>query len=127
MARPAAITRDMPYEPGHVTLLLVDMQRIWVEPDLDPAYPNATPDDYLYRELRHSNCLRDFSTAARNATLFSVAPNSTGQQKKACKRSEHSDSVRFSLTPTGSIRSPRPSRHRITIETTPASTEAGTI
>jgi len=69
MARPAAITRDMPYEPGHVTLLLVDMQRIWVEPDLDPAYPNATPDDYLYRELRHSNCLRDFSTAARNATL----------------------------------------------------------
>ncbi len=46
------ITRDMPYQAGHVTLLLVDMQRIWVEPGLDPAYPAATPDDHLYRELR---------------------------------------------------------------------------
>ena len=47
-----AISRAMPYEPGHVALLLVDMQRIWVEPGLDPSYPDATPDDYLYRELR---------------------------------------------------------------------------
>ncbi|MHB1329327.1 MAG: cysteine hydrolase family protein [Gemmatimonadales bacterium] len=46
------IARDMPYAPGHVTLLLVDMQRIWVEPGLDPAYPDASPEDYLYRELR---------------------------------------------------------------------------
>ncbi len=46
------IARDMPYAPNHVTLLLVDMQRIWVEPGLDPAYPDASPDDYLYHELR---------------------------------------------------------------------------
>lgn len=46
------IARDMPYAPHHVTLLLVDMQRIWVEPGLDPDYPDASPDDYLYRELR---------------------------------------------------------------------------
>jgi nicotinamidase-related amidase len=50
--RGRTITRDMPYEPGHVTLLLVDMQRIWVEPGLDPAYPDASANDYLYRELR---------------------------------------------------------------------------
>ena len=47
------ISRDMAYEPGHVTLLLVDMQRIWCEPGLDPGHPDATADDYLYRELRH--------------------------------------------------------------------------
>ncbi|HWL79619.1 MAG TPA: isochorismatase family cysteine hydrolase [Roseomonas sp.] len=33
--------RDAPYRAGQTALLLVDMQRIWVEPGLDPAHGAA--------------------------------------------------------------------------------------
>ncbi|QQP92851.1 cysteine hydrolase (plasmid) [Skermanella sp. TT6] len=42
--------RDAPYESGRTALLLVDMQRIWLEPGLDPAHPDRTADHYFHRE-----------------------------------------------------------------------------
>ena len=44
--------RDDPFAPGHVALLLVDMQRIWLEPGLDPGHPDWGPDHYFYRQTR---------------------------------------------------------------------------
>lgn len=41
--------RDAPYAPGETALLLVDMQRIWLEPGLDPSHPERGPDHYFYR------------------------------------------------------------------------------
>ena len=43
--------RDDPFQFGTVALLLVDMQRIWLEPGLDPDHPERTPDHYFYREV----------------------------------------------------------------------------
>lgn len=45
-----ALTRDAPYQPGETALLLVDMQRIWLEPGLDPDHPERGPDHYFYRQ-----------------------------------------------------------------------------
>jgi len=45
------LTRDSAYEPGKTSLLLVDMQRIWCEPDLDPTHPQDA-DSYYHRRLR---------------------------------------------------------------------------
>jgi nicotinamidase-related amidase len=42
--------RDAPFEPGRTALLLVDMQRIWLEPGLDPGHADWTSDHYFYRE-----------------------------------------------------------------------------
>jgi nicotinamidase-related amidase len=42
--------RDEEYRAGETALLLVDMQRVWVEPGLDPAHPERGPDHYFYRE-----------------------------------------------------------------------------
>lgn len=44
--------RDEPFRPGETALLLVDMQRIWLEPGLDPSHPERGPDHYFYRETR---------------------------------------------------------------------------
>ncbi len=44
--------RDDAFAPGHVALLLVDMQRIWLEPGLDPGHPDWGPDHYFYRQTR---------------------------------------------------------------------------
>lgn len=44
------IRRDAPYEPGATALLLVDMQRIWVDPALSHGKPGTT--DYFYRRLQ---------------------------------------------------------------------------
>jgi len=43
-------SRDAPYVPSETALLLVDMQRIWLEPGLDPDHPERGPDHYFYRE-----------------------------------------------------------------------------
>ena len=40
------LTRDAAYRRGETALLLVDMQRIWLEPGLDPG---RQPDDPFYR------------------------------------------------------------------------------
>jgi nicotinamidase-related amidase len=44
------LRRDAPYAPGETALLLVDMQRIWLEPGLDPSHPERGPDHYFYRQ-----------------------------------------------------------------------------
>jgi len=44
--------RDAPFSPGQTALLLVDMQRIWLEPGLDPGHPDWGPDHYFYRRTR---------------------------------------------------------------------------
>lgn len=44
------VTRDAPYEAGRTALLVVDMQRIWLEPGLDPSHPERGPDHPFYRE-----------------------------------------------------------------------------
>lgn len=43
--------RDAPYRPGETALLLVDMQRIWLEPGLDPAHPERRAEDYFHTEV----------------------------------------------------------------------------
>ena len=42
--------RDAAYRAGETALLLVDMQRIWLEPGLDPSHPERGPEHYFYRE-----------------------------------------------------------------------------
>jgi biuret amidohydrolase len=44
------LRRDAAYQPGETALLLVDMQRIWLEPGLDPDHPERGPDHYFYRQ-----------------------------------------------------------------------------
>jgi len=44
------LPRDAPYVPSETALLLVDMQRIWLEPGLDPDHPERGPDHYFYRQ-----------------------------------------------------------------------------
>lgn len=46
---PSASRRDAPYRAGETALLLVDMQRIWLEPGLDP-HSTKDANDYFYRE-----------------------------------------------------------------------------
>lgn len=66
----APITRrDAPFQRGEVALLLIDMQRIWLEPGLDPAHASWNPDHYFYQEtwnriIPNQQCLLE---AARNA------------------------------------------------------------
>lgn len=40
--------RDGPFGVGETALLLVDMQRIWLEPGADPSHPDADPNNYFY-------------------------------------------------------------------------------
>jgi nicotinamidase-related amidase len=44
------LRRDAPYIPSETALLLVDMQRIWLEPGLDPDHPERGSDHYFYRQ-----------------------------------------------------------------------------
>ncbi len=41
--------RDDPFRADETALLLVDMQRIWLEPGADPSHPERGPDHYFYR------------------------------------------------------------------------------
>lgn len=43
--------RDDPYPAGATALLLVDMQRIWLEPGRNPHHPDWDADHYFYREV----------------------------------------------------------------------------
>ncbi len=45
------LRRDSAYEPGMTSVLFVDMQRIWCEPNLDPTHPQDA-DSYYHRRLR---------------------------------------------------------------------------
>ncbi|TIO08378.1 isochorismatase family cysteine hydrolase [Mesorhizobium sp.] len=42
--------RNEPFRAGETALLLVDMQRVWLEPGADPAHPERGPDHYFYRQ-----------------------------------------------------------------------------
>lgn len=44
------LSRDSAYESGRTALLLVDMQRIWAEPMMDPVTPEPA-DSYFMRRL----------------------------------------------------------------------------
>lgn len=44
--------RDQPFAKGATALLLVDMQRIWLEPGLDPDHADWGPDHHFYRQTR---------------------------------------------------------------------------
>lgn len=45
------LPRDAQYQPNQTALLIVDMQRIWLEPGLDPLHPDGAEHEYYYREL----------------------------------------------------------------------------
>ena len=45
-------TRDEPYRRGETALLIVDMQRVWLEPGRDPDHPDRDADHPFYRETR---------------------------------------------------------------------------
>ena len=63
--------RDAPYVKAETALLLVDMQRIWCEPGLDPSHPDADPGSYYFSRLRSTvipNQVR-LLTAARAAGI----------------------------------------------------------
>ncbi|WP_077966337.1 isochorismatase family cysteine hydrolase [Ensifer adhaerens] len=47
------LRRDSAYEAGRTTLLFVDMQRIWCEPNLDPTHPQDAG-SYYHRRLRQT-------------------------------------------------------------------------
>ncbi len=52
-------TRDAPFEPGHTGLLLVDMQRIWLDPSYSSHKAGGGPADEFYRVTRETtipNC-----------------------------------------------------------------------
>lgn len=44
------LRRDAPYTRGATALLLVDMQRAWLEPGCNPYHPEWGPEHYLYQE-----------------------------------------------------------------------------
>ncbi|MEP7453613.1 isochorismatase family cysteine hydrolase [Phyllobacterium sp. SB3] len=46
----STIRRDAPYVAGETALLLVDLQRVWLEPGLDASHPERGPDHYFYRQ-----------------------------------------------------------------------------
>ena len=70
------IRRESPYEPGDVALLLVDMQRIWIEPGLDTHRP-AGSEPYFQRQLDdvvvpNATRLLEAARAARVAVLHTI-------------------------------------------------------
>ncbi|WP_336799730.1 cysteine hydrolase family protein [Kaistia sp. MMO-174] len=51
---PTLPRRDEPFRRNETALLLVDMQRIWLEPGLDPDHADWGPDHYFYRQTRET-------------------------------------------------------------------------
>lgn len=50
---PPTPRRDVAWERDSTALLLVDMQKIWCEPGLDPAHADLGPNHYYYAEIRN--------------------------------------------------------------------------
>jgi len=61
--------RDEPYKRGETALLLVDMQRIWLEPGLDPHHPERGADHYFYSQTA-------ITTIPNNERLLAAARTS---------------------------------------------------
>jgi nicotinamidase-related amidase len=45
-----SLARDAPFERSRTALLIVDMQRVWLEPGRDPSHPEWPPEHYFYVE-----------------------------------------------------------------------------
>ncbi len=61
--------RDQDYRRGETALLLIDMQRVWLEPGLDPEHRDWGPDHYFYRQARERaipNAVRLLDAARRS-------------------------------------------------------------
>ena len=73
--------RDSDYEPGAVALLLVDMQRIWIEPGLDPHRPagsNAWFQDRLDRVVvPNATRLLEAARLARTEVVHTIIRSHT--------------------------------------------------
>lgn len=82
--------RDAPYVRGETALLLVDMQRIWCEPGLDPSHPKADANSYYFSRLR--------STVIPNQVRLLTAARASGI--------EVIHTLIEALTPDGRDRSP---------------------
>ena len=70
-------TRDEPFRRGETALLLVDMQKIWLEPGLDPDHPDRGADHPFYRTARERTIpqakrLLDAARAARIEVLHTI-------------------------------------------------------
>ncbi|TGU99690.1 cysteine hydrolase [Mesorhizobium sp. M00.F.Ca.ET.151.01.1.1] len=50
LSKRALPKRDEAFRAGETALLVVDMQRIWLEPGADPSHPERGPDHYFYRQ-----------------------------------------------------------------------------
>ena len=50
LSKRALPKRDEAFRAGETALLLVDMQRIWLEPGADPSHPERGSDHYFYRQ-----------------------------------------------------------------------------
>jgi biuret amidohydrolase len=64
-----SVRRDEPFRKGETALLLVDMQRIWIEPGLDPHHPERGADHFFYKTVRETvipNNERILDAARRN-------------------------------------------------------------
>ena len=58
------------YRRGETALLLIDMQRVWLEPGLDPGHKDWGPDHYFFREARERtipNAVRLLDAARRSS------------------------------------------------------------
>ncbi len=77
----APTRRDAAYRPGETALLFVDMQRIWVEPGLDPTHAGEAG-DYYYGRLRglvvpNQRRLLDAARRARAEVLHTIIESLT--------------------------------------------------
>ena len=75
------LRRSSPYEKGRVTFLLVDMQRIWAEPMMDPTHPHPA-DSYFMKRVHQTvipNQLRILNAcrAARENVVHTIIESLT--------------------------------------------------
>ena len=64
------LRRDADFRKAETAVLVVDMQRIWLEPDAGPFHPEHGPDHYFYRQTA--------STTIPNAQRILKAARSNG-------------------------------------------------
>lgn len=74
--------RDEAYRAGETTLLLVDMQRIWLEPGLDPDHRDWGRDHYFYRQtadivIPNQQRLLESARAARVEVVHAIIRSNT--------------------------------------------------
>ena len=88
MMRPD-IRRDDPYPAAATALLLVDMQRIWLEPGRNPGHPDRGADHPFHRDVAARaatarNRFKVVSCASRSCDSASRATRSTSATVVGC-------------------------------------------